>query len=88
MPDDETGPCPECSAKVILNGGVAARVLDETCDAIYQYQERGGKFTDAEARALVIMANKLEDDVFRFQRRVLDSIGFKGPYSHALSIKP
>lgn len=86
MPDPDPPPenCPEC-AKVILNGGVAARVLDETCTTIYNFLEEGGKFKDADIKALVIMANKLEDDVFRFQRKVLESIGFTGPWPHSLT---
>ena len=81
MPDPEN--CPECQAKVILNGGVAARVLDETCHAIYEFIE-SGKRLDSQLE-LVEMANKLEDDVFRFQRRVLESMGFKGPWPHSLT---
>lgn len=78
------GDCPPC-AKVVLNGGVAARVLDETCSTIYQFLEDGGKFTPADIDQLVIMANALEDDVFRFQRKVLESIGFTGPWPNALT---
>lgn len=81
MPDPE---CPECEQKIILNGGVAARVLDETCKLIYSRVEEGKKFENV--LHLVELANKLEDDAFRFQRAVLDSIGFEGPYSHALTI--
>lgn len=77
-------PCPEC-AKVILNGGVAARVLDETCHSIYEFLEGGGKFSDEDKQALVVLANALEDDVFRFQRRVLEAMRFQGPWSNALT---
>lgn len=87
MPDPDPPPanCPECEQKTILNGGVAARVLDETCHTIYEFLERGGKFSDADKLSLVTLANKLEDDVFRFQRKVLEGIGFKGPWPHSLS---
>lgn len=77
--------CPECEAKVILNGGVAARVLDETCQTIYNHLESGKTFKPADIAKLVEMANKLEDDVFRFQRAVLEAIGFKGPWPHSLN---
>lgn len=83
MPDPNQ--CPECEAKVILNGGVAARVLDETCSTIYSHIEAGKTFKDEDVQALVVMANKIEDDVFRFQRKVLESIGFKGPWPHSLT---
>lgn len=86
MPDPDPPPsgCPEC-AKVILNGGVAARVLDETCHTIYEFLEGGGKFADADIKELVIKANMIEDHVFKFQRKVLEGIGFKGPWPHSLS---
>lgn len=86
MPDNPPDPCPEC-AKVILNGGIAARVLDETCHSIYTFLEGGGKFSTEEKQALVIHANLIEDEVFKFQRRFLDAIGFTGPYSHALDVE-
>lgn len=88
MPDPDPPPsgCPEC-AKVILNGGIAARVLDETCHSIYEFLEGGGQFSAAEKLALVIHANLIEDEVFKFQRRFLDAIGFSGPYSHAIDVQ-
>lgn len=88
MPDPDPPPsgCPECEAKIILNGGVAARVLDETCHTIYEFLERG-KFSEADKLELVVMANKLEDDVFKFQRRVLEAMGFKGPWPNSLTLE-
>lgn len=84
MPEDPppTDPCPACEAKIILNGGVSARVLDETCTSIYGFVEDGGKFPDA--LKLVKMANDIEDRVFKFQREVLEQQGFKGPWPHSL----
>lgn len=83
MPDHDTAPaCPECE-KVILNGGVAARVLEETCQAIYNHLEGGGEFKNI--KDLVVKANEIEDLVFRFQRAVLEGIGFKGPWPHSLT---
>ena len=75
--------CPECEQKIILNGGIAARVLDETCSTIYNHLEKGGTFENVEQ--LVRMANKLEDDAFKFSRAVLESIGFRGPWPHSMS---
>lgn len=69
--------------KIILNGGVAEKVLGETCYTIKRFVDKGKKFPDAPK--LVEMANKLEDDVFRFQREVLEQIGFKGPWPHSLT---
>lgn len=77
--------CPSCEAKVILNGGISARVLDETCHAIYQHVEAGKEFSNI--KDLVKRANEIEDLVFRFQRAVLEGIGFTGPWPHSLTFK-
>jgi hypothetical protein len=69
--------------KIIINGGIAARVLDEICKSIYNYQERGGTFSDPEK--LVLMANKIEDLAFKFTREVLEQMGFEGPWPHSMS---
>lgn len=73
--------------KIILNGGVAEKVLSETCYTIQRFVGGSGNhFPDA--GKLVQLANALEDMAFLFQREVLDQIGFTGPYSHALDRKP
>lgn len=72
--------------KIILNGGVAEKVLGETCYTIKRFVDKGKHFPSAEK--LVVMANALEDLTFLFQREVLDQIGFSGPYSHALNRQP
>ena len=69
--------------KIILNGGIAARVLDETCSSIYQYLEGGGTFHDA--AKLVKMANEIENKVFEFTREVLEQQGFRGPWPKSMS---
>lgn len=74
--------CPEC-AKVILNGGIAARVLDETCSSIYEFMEKGGEFTDI--TKLVIMANEIENKAFKFSREVLEQQGFTGPWPKSMA---
>lgn len=71
-------PCPECEQKIILNGGIAARVLDETCSSIYEFVEKGGKFPDA--LKLVEMANDLEERAFAFSKEQLKQRGFNGPW--------
>lgn len=69
--------------KIILNGGIAARVLDETCSSIYEFLEGGGSFSDPVK--LVKMANEIEDRVFLFTREVLQQQGFSGPWPKSLS---
>lgn len=78
MPVD---PCPEC-AKVILNGGIAGANLKEICNSIYSHLEAGHKLKDVDA--LVVQANLIEDEVDKFRRMVLESIGFTGPWPHSL----
>ena len=75
--------CPECEEKIILNGGVAEKVLSETCYTIKRFVDKGGKFPDA--LKLVQMANNLEDDVNKFRREVLEQIGFQGPWPYSLT---
>lgn len=74
-------PCPECS-KVILNGGIAARNLDEICHTIYDHLEQGHKFTNI--ADLVVQANLIEDEVDKFRRMVLEGLGFTGPWPKSL----
>jgi hypothetical protein len=74
--------CPECEEKIILNGGVAEKVLGETCYTIKRFVDRGGKFTDP--TKLVEMANGIEDSVFAFQREILEQMGFQGPWPKSL----
>jgi hypothetical protein len=81
MPDPAN--CPECEEKIILNGGIAEKVLGETCYTIKRFVDSGKKFPDA--LKLVEMANKLEDDAFAFQKEVLTQMGFKGPWPKSMS---
>ncbi len=83
MPDDPGIDCPACEAKIILNGDITARVLDSTCERIDAYVAQGKTFPDA--HKLVVMANKLEDDAFKFEREVLSQMGFVGPWPHSMS---
>lgn len=82
MPDDGRG-CPECEVKIILNGDVSAKVLEATCERIEAHVAAGKKFSNA--LELVTQANLIEDEVFKFQRMVLEGIGFTGPWPKALS---
>ena len=84
MPDDPIPTdCPACEAKIILNGDIAAKVLESTCERIEAFVAEGREFPDA--LKLVKMANKLEDDAFAFTKEVLKQIGFAGPWPHSMS---
>jgi hypothetical protein len=73
--------CPEC-AKVILNGDIASRNLEATCEAIERHLDAGFDFPNI--KDLVKQANLIEDETDKFRRMVLDGIGFKGPYPKSL----
>lgn len=95
MPGPLPPDCPECEQKIILNGGSAGAVLTgniellkETCSRIYDLVDSHPThkpFTDPSV--LVELANELEDDalriqrkIFAFQKAVLEQVGFRGPW--------
>jgi len=75
--------CPECEAKVILNGDIAASNLAATCEAIERHVAQGKTFSNI--YDLVVQANKIEDETDKFRRMVLEGIGFKGPWPRSLT---
>lgn len=75
--------CPSCEEKIIINGGIAASVLTETCKSIYEFVEKGGTFPDA--LKLVKMANEIEDKAFAFTKEVLKQRGFTGPWPKSMA---
>ena len=81
MPDPNQ--CPECEAKVILNGDIASKNLEAICETIERHVDAGKKFTNN--FELVVQANLIEDEVDKFRRMVLDGMGFKGPYPHSIN---
>ena len=85
MPNPPPSDCTECEVKIILNGDVSARVLEATCERIEAFVASGREFP--RAQKLVEMANSIENDVFKFQREVLEQIGFRGPWPDSLKKK-
>lgn len=73
--------CPPCS-KVILNGDISAKNLEAICETIERHLDAGHSFTNIDA--LVVQANKIEDEVDKFRRMVLEGLGFTGPWPHSL----
>lgn len=69
--------------KIILDGGIAARVLDETCSSIYDFVEKGNKFPDG--LRLVNMINEIENKVFEFAKEQLKQQGYVGPFPKCMS---
>lgn len=74
-------PCPQCEEKIIINGGIAGKVLEETCYSIQRFVNSGGTFPNP--HKLVKMANDLEDAAFAFSKEQLEQRGFKGPWGKA-----
>lgn len=68
--------------KVIINGGIAATNLESVCERIYDRLEGGYHFPNI--KALVVQANKIEDEVDKFRRMYLEGSEFEGPWPHSL----
>ncbi len=84
MPDDPLPTdCPACEAKIILDGDIAAQILQSTCESIERFVDSGKEFHDA--HRLVVQLNKVEDEVCKFTRMVTEEMGFKGPWPKMLS---
>lgn len=71
-----------CQTKIIINGDSAARILDATCEGFERFLDHGGtlQHTDKLLAQLVIM----ENEVYRFQRLVMESMGYAGPWPKCL----
>ncbi len=72
-----------CQTKIIINGDVAAKVLETTCEAIERHLAAGGELP--KGRDMIVLLNRIEDDAFKLQHMFLESIGFAGPWPHSLS---
>ena len=68
--------------KVIINGGIAAANLAAICERIYDRIEGGFHFPNI--KALVVQANKIEDEVDKFRRLYLEGADFSGPWPNSL----
>jgi len=79
-------PTPECDlacqTKIIIDGGLAARALDETCSGLYYFFEQGGQLHNG-SRVLEQLI-KAENEVFKFMRIALEEMGHNGPWPNAL----
>lgn len=72
-----------CQTKIIIDGGLAGRVFDETCSGLYYFFENGGKLHDGQ-RVLEQLI-KAENEAFKFMRIALEEMGHEGPWPDALS---
>ena len=84
MPDPPIPGCDlACQTKIIINGDSAARILDATCEGIERFLDHGGKLQNADK--VLTQLVKMEDEVYKFQRAVLESMGYAGPWPKCLS---
>lgn len=68
--------------KIIINGAIAASNLTHVCERIYDRIAAGYEFPNAPA--LVVQANKIEDEIDKFRRMYLEGSGFTGPWPKSL----
>lgn len=73
-----------CRAKIVLNGGNAARLIEQSCETLQFFFNDGGTFAHDEGEKLILRLNKLEDDAVDLQKAVLKSIGYSGPVGKML----
>lgn len=71
-----------CQTKIIINGDVAAKILETTCEAIERHLAGGGKLP--RGLEMIVLLNQIENDAFKLQRMFLESVGFTGPWPHSL----
>ena len=81
MPDPNQ--CPECEAKIILDGDLVEAIFATTCESIERYLDQGNhlKHTDVILQKLIAA----EDAAFAFQRSVLEGMGYTGPWPKCLA---
>lgn len=72
-----------CKLKVILNGGMVESAAANLCYMVDEipYED----FPEEAGLKAVALLNQAEDAVFKAQRIILESQGFKGPWPHSLS---
>lgn len=71
-----------CQTKIIIDGGLAARVFDETCYGLDHFFEQGG--TLGNGKRVLEQLIKAENEAFKFMRIALEEMGHKGPWPKAL----
>lgn len=75
-----------CKTKIIIDGGMGGRVMQETKEGLKFFFEQGGQLTDATAEKIHSAQVELENASYKYQRTVCDLIGWKGKLPHALQV--
>jgi len=74
-----------CKTKIIINGGNAANLIEQSCEALQFYFNAGGEFPHDEGEKLIMRLNLLENDAVELQKAVLKAIGYNGPVGKMLT---
>lgn len=72
-----------CKLKVILNGGMVESAAANLCYMVDEIPYES--FPETDGLRVVALLNEAENAVFKAQRIMLESQGFKGPWPHSLS---
>lgn len=72
-----------CQTKIIIDGGLAGKVFEETCYSLKNFFDKGGKLKDGQ-RVLEQLI-KAENEAFKFMRIALEETGHDGPWPKALT---
>lgn len=66
-----------CATKIIINGGNAASLIEQTCEAFQAFTSNGGKLKHG--TELIAKLNKLENDAVALQKFFLrECVGYSG----------
>lgn len=72
-----------CQTKIIINGGNAAKLIEQSCEALQHFFNNGGKLKSG--AKLIDALNALEDGAVDLQKQVLDQVGYKGKVGKMLT---
>ncbi len=73
-----------CKTKIIINGGNAANLIEQSCEALQFFFSNGGAFDGNEGEHLIKRLNDLEDGAVELQKAVLKFTGYSGPVGKML----
>lgn len=76
--------CPECEEKIILDGGLAGAVFQETCYSITEFIAKGNHLEHADK--IIKKLIKVENAAFEFQRSVIEGMGYHGEHGWPLCL--
>jgi hypothetical protein len=65
-----------CQTKIVLNGGNAAKLIEQSCEALQHFFNNGGKLKNS--TEVISLLNSLEDSAVSLQKLVIKSVGYEG----------